>query len=158
MGLIADVGNGPVALDSALFIYFIEEHPVYLRLVESLFTEIATGRLAAVTSAVTLLEVLVVPYRAGDESLARRYEAQLTHSRGLTMLDIDKNQLRAAAQLRAVYPQVRTPDALQIVAGLTWRCTTLVTNDRRLPALPQLRVLQLSDYLSTRSPPDQDDQ
>lgn len=30
MGLIEDVGGGPVALDTAPFIYFIEEHPRYL--------------------------------------------------------------------------------------------------------------------------------
>jgi predicted nucleic acid-binding protein len=150
VGLIADVGVGPVAVDTALFIYFIEEHEAYLPLVEALFTEVAHYRLAAVTSAVTLLEVLVVPYRAGDEHLARRYEALLTRSRGLTLTDLSHDQLRAAAQLRAVRPQIRTPDALQLVAALATRCTALVTNDRRMPSLPSLPVLQLSDYLEGR--------
>lgn len=104
MGLIADVDGGSVAVDTALFIYFIEEHEAYLPLVETLFTEIAHSRLAAVTSAITLLEVLVVPCRAGDENLARRYEALLTRSRGLTLLDLSHDQLRAAAQLRGVRP------------------------------------------------------
>ncbi len=27
MGLIADLGRGPVGLDTVVFIYFIEEHP-----------------------------------------------------------------------------------------------------------------------------------
>jgi len=150
VGLIADVGDGPVAVDTALFIYFIEEHEAYLPLVEALFTEIAHSRLAAVTSAITLLEVLVVPYRAGDENLARRYEALLTRSRGLTLLDLSHDQLRAAAQLRGVRPQIRTPDALQLVAALAARCTALVTNDHRMPSLPNLPVLQLSDYLASR--------
>lgn len=147
MGLIADVGDGPVAVDTALFIYFIEEHDAYLPLVEPLFTEVAHSRLAAVTSAITLLEVLAVPYRTGDENLARRYEALLTRSRGLTLMDLSHDQLRAAAQLRCVRPQIRTPDALQLVAALSARCTALVTNDRRMPSLPSLPVLQLSDYV-----------
>lgn len=149
MGLIADVGDGPVAVDTAPFIYFIEEHEAYLPLVETLFTEIAHGRLAAVTSGITLLEVLVVPYRTGDENLARRYEALLTHSRGLTLLDLSHDQLRAAAQLRGVRPQIRTPQALQLVAALATRCTALVTNDHRMPSLPNLPVLQLSAYLAS---------
>ncbi len=151
MGLIADLGDGPVAVDTALFIYFIEEHPRYLPLVEPLFLEIAQGRLTAVTSAVTLLEVLVIPYRVGDAELARRYEGLLTRSRGLTLIDATRDQLRAAAQLRGARPQMRTPDALQLAAALSARCTALVTNDRQIPPLPGLRVLQLNDYLDAPS-------
>ena len=100
------------------------------------------GELELVTSAVTLLEVLVVPYRAGDFVLAERYETLLTRSRGLTLVAMDLVQLRAAAQIRARYG-VKTPDALQLAAAVTTRCTTFVTNDRRLPELPGLRVIQL---------------
>jgi hypothetical protein len=27
MGLMADLGGGPIGVDTAIFIYFIEEHP-----------------------------------------------------------------------------------------------------------------------------------
>ena len=146
MGLIDDVGGGPVALDTVVFIYFMEEHAAFLPHVEPLFEAIDSGRRQAVTSGLTLLEVLVVPFRAGDLSLAERYEALLTRSRGLRMVDIDHGQLRAAAEIRAVYPQVRTPDALQLAAAAASQCSALVTNDRQMPALPGLRVLQISDY------------
>jgi len=39
-----------------------------------------------VTSAVTLLEMLVVPHRANDAALAARYEALLTRSRGIHLI------------------------------------------------------------------------
>jgi predicted nucleic acid-binding protein len=61
VGLIEDLGAGPVGLDTAVFIYFIEENPDFLRLVEPVFAAIDGGSLQAFTSAVTLLEVLVVP-------------------------------------------------------------------------------------------------
>jgi predicted nucleic acid-binding protein len=64
----------------------------------------------------TLLEVLVVPYRAGNAGLAVRYE------------------------------ELKTPDALQLAAALGAGCTTFVTNDRRIPAIRGMRVLQLGDY------------
>jgi predicted nucleic acid-binding protein len=98
-----------------------------------------------VTSAVTLLEVLVVPYRANDERLATRCESLLTRSRGIRLIDLTLDQLRRAAQLRAL-TGVRTPDALQLTAALDAGCAAFITNDRRLPVVPGLRVVQLAPY------------
>jgi predicted nucleic acid-binding protein len=145
VGLIDEVGAGPVALDTAAFIYFIEAHPLYLQTLLPVFAAADEERLTIVTSAVTLLEVLVVPYRAGNLPLANQYEALLNRSRGVRLREIDQALLRAAAQLRAT-SRVRTPDALQLAAALAEGCTTFVTNDRRLPSLPGLRILQVGDY------------
>jgi predicted nucleic acid-binding protein len=145
MGLMADLGRSAVGVDTAIFIYFIEEHPQFLPLVEPLFKEVNAGRKELVTSALTLLEVLVVPYRSGDHLLAGRYEALLTQSRGIRVAEISRDHLRAAAQLRAA-TGVKTPDSLQLVAALTTGCTAFLTNDRDLPPIPGLRVLQLSSY------------
>ena len=149
MDLIADLGSGPVGVDTAVFIYFIEEEMPFLGPVEALFKEASAGRRQLVTSALTLLEVLVVPYRARDSSLAERYEALLTRSRGLHMLDLSPDLLRAAAQLRAV-TGIKTPDALQIAAALSAGCNAFVTNDRRIPAIPGLRILQIAEYVTQR--------
>ena len=101
MGLIADLGPGPTAVDTAAFIYLIEEDAAFLPIVLPLFTEADDGKRVLVTSALTLLEVLVVPYRAGNAQLAERYEMLLTRSRGLRLIDISRDLVRAAAQLRA---------------------------------------------------------
>lgn len=146
MGLIEDIGGGPVGLDPAAFIYLIEEHPRFLPVVEPVFEAIDAGRLEAVSSSLTLLEVLVVPYRAGDALLADRYEDLLTRSRGLRLVEVDRAQLRAAAQLRGVHRGVKTPDAIQLCAALGGGCTTFITNDRDLPKVPGLRILKLKDY------------
>jgi len=121
VGLIADLGRGPVGLDTAVFIYFIEEHPRFLPIVAPVFSAIASARLPAVTSGVTLLETLVIPFRSGNAALATRYEALLTRSRGMRFIDLDRPLLRSAAHLRARF-SVRTPDALQIAAALSGGC------------------------------------
>ena len=139
-------GEGPAALDTVAFIYWIEENRDYLDVVASLFRAADDGDLEIVSSALTLLEVLVVPYRAGQLHLADRYEALLTRGRNVRLLEIDRAQLRAAAQLRAIHG-LRTPDALQLAAALSARCTAFVTNDRRLPDIPGLQILQLRDYV-----------
>lgn len=145
MGLMADLGPGPVAVDTAIFIYFIEEHPKFLPLIEPLFREVDRGHMELVTSALTLLEVLVVPYRTGDHLLAGRYESLLTCSRGVRIGDISRDLLRAAAQLRAA-TGVKTPDSLQLVAALAAGSTAFLTNDRDLPNIPGIRILQLRSY------------
>jgi predicted nucleic acid-binding protein len=144
--LIADIGSGHLAVDTAIFIYFMEEEPRYLPLIAPFFEEADRGKRQLVTSAVTLLEVLVVPYRAGDVRLAERYEALLTNSRGVRLVDASRDQLRAAAQLRGA-TGMKTPDALQIAAALSPGCKALLTNDRALPVVPGLRIVQLSSYV-----------
>jgi len=145
MELIAAIGNGPVALDSAIFIYFIERHPRYVPLLRPLFQSIDHGDIPAVTSSLTLLETLVIPYRVGDRDLATRYETTLTAGQGLTLVPIDPPLLRLAAEIRAA-TSVRTADALQLATAMTTNSTALLTNDRRLPALPSLTVLQLEAF------------
>lgn len=145
MGLMADLGRGPLGMDTAIFIYFIEEHPKFLPLIEPLFRAVDEGRLEMITSSLTLLEVLIVPYRTGDHLLATRYESILVRSRGVHIADISRDHLRAAAQLRAT-TGVKTPDSLQLVAALAGGCTAFLTNDRGLPSIPGMRMLQLASY------------
>jgi predicted nucleic acid-binding protein len=145
VGLTSGLDAGPVAVDAAVFIYLIEEDPRFLPVIRPLFEEADRQARQLVTSAITLLEVLVVPFRNGDRLLAERYEKLMTTSRGIRVIDVTREQLRAAAQLRAA-TGVKTPDALQLVAALGAGCKTFVTNDRRLPQIPGLRIVQLSSY------------
>lgn len=147
MGLIDDLGPGLVAVDTAIFIYLIEEHPAYLPLILPLFEQADQGKRTLVTSALTLLEVLVVPYRKLNARLAQRYEILLTRSRGVRMVEISREHLRIAAQWR-VMTRVRTPDALQLACAAAAGCKVFLTNDRQLPELPDLRVVDLRAYVA----------
>jgi len=146
VGLIDDLESGPVALDTQIFIYFIEEDGRYLPLIKPLFEAIDSGVLLAVTSGLSLMEVLVVPYRSGNAALADRYESLLTHSRGLRFIEVDRHVLKAAAQLRATF-KLKSPDAIQVAAALVGDCTSFLTNDRRICVVPGLKILQVKNYL-----------
>jgi predicted nucleic acid-binding protein len=111
-----------------------------------LFAAADAGKVELVASALTLLEVLVVPYRADNIELAERYEAVLTRSRGIRMVDLGRDHLRLAAQVRA-RTGAAIPDALQLAVSLGTRCSAFVTNDRGLPAVPGLRIIQLGAYV-----------
>lgn len=146
MGLIDDIKPGPVALDAQIFIYFIEEDGRYLPLIKPLFEAIDRGDLAAITSGLSLMEVLVVPYRSGNAALADRYESLLTHSRGLRFIEVDRQLLKAAAQLRATF-KLKPPDAIQVAAALVGECKSFLTNDRRIRPVSGLKILQVKNYL-----------
>lgn len=145
MALIDDLGAGPVGIDTAIIIYLIEENQLFSAVIAPLFEAADAGELELVVSALTLLEVLAVPYRAGNIALAERYEIVLTRSRGVRMIDLTREHMRLAAQLRAA-SSVATPDALQLATCLASGCSAFVTNDRRLPSIPELRIIQLRDY------------
>jgi predicted nucleic acid-binding protein len=145
MALIDDAGAGPVGVDTAVFIYFIEEDGRFLPAITPLFEAADRGKFELVSSALTLLEVLVVPYRTGNLGLADQYEALLTRSRGVRLIDLTRDQLRAAAQLRAI-SGATTPDSLQLAAALGAGCSGFITNDRRLPVVPGLNIIQLARY------------
>jgi predicted nucleic acid-binding protein len=137
---------GPVGVDTSPFIHFLEGHPRFTPALRALFASADAGERELVTSGVTLLEVLVAPMRMGDLALAESYQAILTRGRGLTLVELDTGLLRTAAALRAVHA-LRTPDALQVAACLRHRCGCFLTNDRRIPSLPSLPVVQLDDLV-----------
>ena len=115
---------------------------------QRIFEQAQRGVRQIVSSALTLLEVLVVPYRERHRALAERYEAILIRSRGIDLVDITRDQLKAAAQIRAL-SGVKTPDALQLAAAVTSGCKVFVTNDRKLPQIADTRVVQLEAYVKS---------
>jgi predicted nucleic acid-binding protein len=139
--------GGKVGIDTAPLIYFIEQHPVYLPVVRPFFVALDQGAFSAVTSVVTLLEVLVHPIRHGDAALAQRYRNILLQARGLVTSAITPEIAERAASLRAVH-NVRTPDALQLATALEAGATVYLTNDDGLPAVPGLQLFVL-DQLQT---------
>jgi predicted nucleic acid-binding protein len=73
VGAIASLQGKLVAVDTSLFIYFIEKHPTYHPMVKPFFAAVDSGEIRVVTSILTLSEVLVLPIRLHDPQLVERY-------------------------------------------------------------------------------------
>lgn len=136
-----------IGLDTPVFIYFLEDHPQYGPLAQITINGIEKGNWQGVTSTITLMEITVRPWQLGREAAAREYEAVLVHFPNLSVVDVDRNVARAAAQLRAKY-NVSPPDALQVAASLSFGAKAFLTNGRRLSKLQELiNVIVLDDFL-----------
>jgi predicted nucleic acid-binding protein len=133
-----------VAIDTAPLIYFIEQHPGYIERVRPFFASLAEGRFRAVTSTVTLLEVLVRPLRQGDDALAHQYNDILLSSPSIAALPVTYATAQEAAELRARHG-LKTPDAIQLAVALHEGAAALLTNDRDLPRLPGIEILRLRE-------------
>lgn len=86
MAWIAQLSGKLVCLDTAPIIYFIEGHPLYVETLRPFIQALDKGDCAAVTSIMTLIEVLVHPIRHGNPNLARKYRDFLLDSEGLTTI------------------------------------------------------------------------
>jgi predicted nucleic acid-binding protein len=100
------------------------------------------GEFTVVTSMVTLLEVLVHPFRGGDADLAQQYRDILLHAAHLTTIELSQDIAEEAARFRATY-NLRTPDAIQLATALHASASHFFTNDDRYPTVPGLRILVL---------------
>ncbi|MBT3271081.1 PIN domain-containing protein [Candidatus Poribacteria bacterium] len=146
MGWVEALDGRVIALDTAPFIYYLEEHDVYLPLLDPLFASVTDGTVRVITSTVTLLEVLVAPRRRGDDDLVDRYRQMLLDTRGVEVHPVSEAVAETAAQLRAEHT-VRTPDAIQLATAVCGHASHFLTNDRRLPSLSNVEVLLVDDLL-----------
>lgn len=139
-----------VGLDTAPVIYFIEEHPIYLPTVDPFFSALDQGDFTVVTSIMTLLEVLVHPFRRNDARLAQQYRSILLNSEKLKTLFLSQDIAEETARIRARY-NIHTPDAIQMATAIHGGAEFFLTNDNSLPSLPNLTVITLNDLKLTEN-------
>ncbi len=146
MGLVDQLRGLRVCIDTAPIIYFIEKNQRYLNVVRPVFAEIEAGRIDAITSTITLLEVLVQPIRKSNRSLAEKYREVLLYSEGLTTFEILHEVSEMSSELRAKY-SIKTPDAIQVAVCILYDAKKFITNDPDLKKVSDVDVLVLDDFL-----------
>ncbi|OLB45277.1 hypothetical protein AUH73_03180 [archaeon 13_1_40CM_4_53_4] len=135
-----------VGIDTSPFIYHLEKDPEYSKLTLRLLEEVENGSLKALTSTLTLMEVLVRPKQIGNMQAAEDYRFLLKTFPNLALKPIDDNCAERASDLRAAYG-LKPPDAIQIGTALSNRATGFVTNDDKLKRVSELQIIVLGDYV-----------
>jgi predicted nucleic acid-binding protein len=135
-----------IGLDTALFIYYIEDVAPYADLLDPVFRLLEDHALRAVTSTVTLAEILTKPFADKNFSLADEIKFTLKSFSSLSVASLDEGLAEAAALIRARYT-IRLPDAVQVATAVQREATLFLTNDKRVKKVDALEVLVLSDFL-----------
>jgi predicted nucleic acid-binding protein len=117
-----------IAIDTNVFIYALEANP----------------RFAALADQMT--ELLVQPYRAGDEQRVNEFYGLLSTYPNLGWIAPDLEIADMAARIRAIHG-LRTPDSLQAATAVRSQVTGLVTNDPVFERVDSFETLVLDRVL-----------
>ena len=146
MGLIQKLTNKTVFLDTAPFIYYIEENQKYSPLLDKLFLANSKGKCFFQTSVITLLEVLVHPMRHNEHQLVEQYQNILCSSDTISVFELNIEIAKRAAGFRAKYG-LKTPDSIQIATAIYASAEFFLTNDTRLKAVKEIDLLVLDELI-----------
>jgi predicted nucleic acid-binding protein len=135
-----------IGLDTSIFLFQLEENRKYIDLVHPIFQWLEAPASYAATSAVTMLELLVHPYRRSDVDTVNRFYALLSTHPNLHWVDLTLPVADEAARLRAEF-NLKTPDAIQAASTLASEATGFISNDSAFKRLKNLDVLILDDLL-----------
>lgn len=125
-----------VYFDANVLIYAVEGITPWAAAVHELFSQIDRGQMQGITSEMALAEVLVIPLRNALTNIERQYRQLLSPTSALMTRPVARKTLEDAAALRALYPSVRLADAIHVATAIDCGCSTFLTNDQRIPALP----------------------
>ncbi len=133
-----------VYVDTSPLIYYVEQNPAYLARMDAIVNLLQTVPIQGVCSTITLAEVLPIPLRTGNTSLARLYKTILLNSREFLTFPVTSVVAEGAADLRASYG-LKTPDALHLATALSSGCDAFLTNDLGLKRVTKIKVLVLDE-------------
>lgn len=138
-----------VAADTMVFIYHLQEHPRYVPATQVILEAWEKGAPQGVTSVITLAEVLVKPFRGGNQVATEDYRRLLTTFPNLRLVEVSRNVAELAARLRAAHGQPM-PDMIQAATALISGATGFISNDPAFRRLKDLEILILDDVVSAR--------
>jgi predicted nucleic acid-binding protein len=141
--MVAPVSGPRIYLDANVFIAAYETRGARSDHAWWILRAIETGEFAAVTSELTLAEVLVGPFSEGDDELAGHYRDIFVSEGGFVVTPVERDVLVEAAMLRTASRSLKLPDAIHVATARLTGCPCIVSDDRRLPVAPGVSVVQL---------------
>jgi len=138
-------GKRCVCLDTNVLIYFVQQNPQYASIVEPLFAHIVSTNLPAISSYLTLLEVMVQPLRGGNHRIASQYRDILLNNENIRLFPLEQTIAEKAAAIKAQF-NFKTPDCIQLATAMRKQADVFVTNDSQLKRFNDVEVLVLDDF------------
>lgn len=135
-----------IGLDSNIFIARYNENNEFHKLAKNLLKEIEHVAPKVVISILVFEEFLVKVYQGQLEKGLPGYENFLTGNGRFIVKDVDRLTARKAAQIRAKYPKIKTPDAIHLACAIESGSKIFITTDSGLPKkIEELAIVSLKD-------------
>ena len=144
MGSLVFPVNALICVDTPIFIYSVEKHPLYKEMCDPIWSEALSGNIRIIASDIVISETFVYPLKKGDRILLESYEDALYYS-DVQLIPITQQILRYTAQLRADIPGLKTPDAIHAATALLSGASMFITNDPGFKRIPNLPVYVLDE-------------
>ena len=128
-----------VALDTNIFIYHFHNYPKLTDLADEIFVDLAENKLKAITSLITLVELLSLK---APESEIHKLKNAFYSTPNLSVLTPEQDIAIETARIRREY-RLRLPDSIQLATALIGKAQAFVTNDHRLANFKQLPIVLL---------------
>jgi predicted nucleic acid-binding protein len=135
-----------VAIDTSIFIYFVEGNLKYLALTSEIMEWLENPAHSAVTSTLTMTEVLTKPFADHDIIRVDQYYGLLSTYPNLEWIAPDLQITALAAEYRAQY-RMRTPDAIQAATAVRAVAQGFVSNDPVFKRVTSFETLLFDDLL-----------
>lgn len=133
-------GHRRVALDSNVLIYLLEGDGPRGEAAARLLEDLMTAQVDVVVATIGIAEVLIGPARSGAAASFEAVASELRDS-GIRQVALSGAIAEDAAWLRG-RAGLDLVDSIHLSTARAVGATAFVTNDRRLPNVPQLEVIQ----------------
>lgn len=137
-------GSNKIFIDTAPFIYYLEKNPYYFDIARKFFDKCREEEIDMVTSAVTVEEYCVYPYRTQQLEYIENFE-EFLNNLNIDIINIDSSIAKQASRIRAQFKDFKSLDALQIAAGIVSGCDLFLTNDKQLCQERDIKCLTLDE-------------
>src|SRR5476651_2670058 len=121
------MNNKTVALDTHIFIYYYEQNPQYFIKAEEILKKLQDNKSKAITSIVTLIELLSFP-SLGEQKVKELQEHFLL-TPNLAVFDVNQIIALDAARIRREY-HFRISDSIQLATAKQAKVDLFITNDQ----------------------------
>ena len=136
-------------LDTNIFLNVINQEEPFFSDSRALLDLVDDGRFFGVVSTISVAELSVGYYAAGDEAGLRRFLLHLLSSENYQLVDVDSNVAELAGKIRNE-TGLRLPDALIIASGLKAGADRVVTGDEEFKRAEKiLKSVSPSEFLAS---------
>lgn len=133
-----------ITLDTNIFAYYLKNDPLeYAELTTQLLLRCVRGDLDIEIPGIVEMELLILPYRSRDPGRVRLIRRLTREHPGVKTSAISELTVHLAAEIRALIPSLKAPDALVAASAALNGSEALVGNDADFNKLNRLGNVQL---------------